>query len=209
MYPAVMARLREEILEQVGTTRRPDYDDIRDMKYLRAVINETLRLFPIVPFNTRESINAAVWPSPDPTQKPYYIPAGTKVPYSVFLMHRRKDLWGPDAEEFDPDRFLDNRLKTYLTKNPFIFLPFNAGPRICLGQQFAYNEMSFMIIRFLQHFSSISLDTNACPPEARPPAAWKEGVGRKTIEEVWPKIHLTMYTYGGLWVKMQEADVGA
>ena len=55
--------------------------------------------------------------------------------YSVFFMHRRKDLWGPDAEEFDPDRFLDERVKTYLTPNPFIFLPFNAGPRICLGQQ--------------------------------------------------------------------------
>ena len=50
-------------------------------------------------------------------------------------MHRRKDLWGPDAEEFDPDRFLDERLHKYLTPNPFIFLPFNGGPRICLGQQ--------------------------------------------------------------------------
>ncbi|KAF8055213.1 cytochrome P450 monooxygenase pc-1 [Lyophyllum atratum] len=206
MYPAVNARLREEILAQVGPTRRPDYDDIREMKYLRAVINETLRLFPIVPFNTRENINETVWPSPEPGKKPIYLPPGTKVPYSVFLMHRRKDLWGPDAEEFDPDRFLDNRLKTYLVKNSFIFLPFNAGPRICLGQQFAYNEMSFMIIRFLQQFSSISLDEDAAPPEARVPAAWAKGVGRKTIERVYPKIHLTMYASGGLWVKMKEAD---
>ena len=67
-------------------------------------------------------------------------------------MHRRKDLWGPDgkrlhgytptgsnglssADEFDPDRFIDDRVKKYLVPNPFIFLPFNAGPRICLGQQ--------------------------------------------------------------------------
>ena len=80
-------------------------------------------------------------------------------------MQRRKDLWGPTgtsslvslvivpvsvvdgdppypfptmnackAEEFDPDRFVDDR-KTLLTSNPFMFLPFNAGPRICLGQQ--------------------------------------------------------------------------
>ena len=39
------------------------------------------------------------------------------------------------ALQFDPDRFLDDRLKKYLINNPFIFLPFNAGPRICLGQQ--------------------------------------------------------------------------
>lgn len=39
------------------------------------------------------------------------------------------------ALKFDPDRFLDERVQKYLTPNPFIFLPFNAGPRICLGQQ--------------------------------------------------------------------------
>jgi hypothetical protein len=42
------------------------------------------------------------------------------------------------AHEFDPDRFLDERLKEYLLPNPFIFLPFNAGPRICLGQQVGF-----------------------------------------------------------------------
>ena len=50
-------------------------------------------------------------------------------------MHRRKDLWGPDADQFDPDRFIDERVKKYLVPNPYIFIPFNAGPRICLGQQ--------------------------------------------------------------------------
>ncbi|KAF7306301.1 BTB domain-containing protein [Mycena indigotica] len=59
------------------------------------------------------------------------------------LCHSMKDLWG-DAEEFDPNRFIDERLQKYLVSNSFQFLPFNAGPRICLGQQFAYNEMSFL-----------------------------------------------------------------
>lgn len=204
-HPTVLARLRSEILAKVGASRRPDYDDIREMKYLRAVINETLRLFPIVPFNVRESIDATTWPSTDPNEKPFYIPAGTKILYSVFMMHRRQDLWGPDAEQFDPDRFLDARVNKYLIKNSFIFLPFNAGPRICLGQQFAYNEMSFMLIRLLQSFQSISLDLASAPQDTLPPKTWINSKGRKATEKVFPKMHLTMYANGGLWVKMQEA----
>ena len=49
---------------------------------------------------SRESVNARVWPNPDPTQKPYYIPAKTKVVYSVFMMQKRTDLWGPDGKYF-------------------------------------------------------------------------------------------------------------
>ncbi|KAJ7454718.1 cytochrome P450 [Mycena latifolia] len=204
MYPKVTARLREEIMTVVGPSGPPSYDDIKEMKYLKAVINETLRLYPPVPFNVRETVKATTWPSPDPKEKPIYIPAGVKVPYSVMIMQRRTDLWGPDADEFDPDRFLDERVNKYLS-NPFQFLPFNGGPRICLGQQFAYNEMSFVLIRLLQNFSSISLDVDACSPHCRVPEIWAGQPGRKGVEQFRPKAHLTMYTLGGLWVKMEEA----
>jgi cytochrome P450 len=68
-----------------------------------------------------------------------------RIVYSVFSMQRREDLWGPDSQEFDPDRFIDHRMEKYLTKNLSIFLPFNAGPRICLGQQFAYSEVVSLV----------------------------------------------------------------
>ncbi|KAJ3878017.1 cytochrome P450 monooxygenase pc-1 [Lentinula edodes] len=206
MYPETMDRLRKEILEKVGPSQRPTYDDIRDMKFLRAVINETLRLYPVVPFNVRECTHATTWPSPDPTQPPIYIPAGAIVPWSVFMMHRRKDLWGPDAEVFDPDRFLDERLKKYLTPRPFIFLAFNAGPRICLGQQFAYNEMSFFLVRLIQNFTSFTHFPELCPPEFQVPSEWKSFPGRKGIDKFFPKLTLTMYSGGGLWIKAQEAE---
>lgn len=122
--------------------------------------------------------------------------------YSVFAMQRRTDLWGPDAEEFDPDRFIDHRVKEYLTKNPFIFLPFNAGPRICLGQQFAYNEVSCMLIKLLQTFSSFSFAKDAQPSWSHPPAAWKEAEGRKATEEFFPKSHLTMYSVVSLIIHL-------
>ncbi|KAH7868885.1 cytochrome P450 monooxygenase pc-1 [Lentinula edodes] len=206
MYPETMDRLRKEIFEKVGPSQRPTYDDIRDMKFLRAVINETLRLYPVVPFNVRECTHATTWPSPDPTQPPIYIPAGAIVPWSVFMMHRRKDLWGPDAEVFDPDRFLDERLKKYLTPRPFIFLAFNAGPRICLGQQFAYNEMSFFLVRLIQNFTSFTHFPELCLPEFQVPSEWKSFSGRKGIDKFFPKMTLTMYSGGGLWIKAQEAE---
>ena len=118
------------------------------------------------------------------------------------------------ADEFDPDRFIDERLHKYLTPNPYIFLPFNAGPRICLGQQvnstlflpyillmympslqFAYNEISFMIIRLLQTFDSFELDVDAQSPDAFPPPEWKNKQGRRAAECIVPKAHLSLYIF--------------
>ncbi|KAF7293313.1 Cytochrome P450 monooxygenase [Mycena chlorophos] len=207
MYPDIYRRARDETLAQIGPTRRPTYEDVKELKFLRAVINETMRLYPSVPFNVRENIQATTWPSPDPSDpRPLYIPAGSKLAYSVFMMHRRKDLWGPDAEEFDPDRFLDDRVKQYLLKNAFQFLPFNAGPRICLGQQFAYNEMSFMLVRLLQSFTSFERDEAAFAPAALPPPEWAALQGRKGVDRVRFALHLTMSTKGGLWVRAVEAE---
>ncbi|CDO68135.1 hypothetical protein BN946_scf185003.g7 [Trametes cinnabarina] len=206
LHPAVFKRLRGEVLEKVGPTQMPSFDDVRNMKYLRAVINETLRLYPAVPFNIKVAIRDTTLPNPDPNGPPVFIPKGVDISYSMFLMHRRKDYWGPDALYFDPDRWLDERLNKYFTTNPFIFLPFNAGPRICLGQQFAYNEMSFFLIRLLQNFSSMELDLSAQPPDARPPADWAGAEGQKGIEKIIPRSHLTLYVHGGLWVKMTEAE---
>ncbi|KIM42797.1 hypothetical protein M413DRAFT_444452 [Hebeloma cylindrosporum] len=96
-HPEISDRLRQEILGKVGPTNRPSYDDIRDMRYLRAFINEVLRLYPPVPFDSRMSTKATVWTSKTPGSKPFYIPANTRILYSLFNMQRRPDLWGPDG----------------------------------------------------------------------------------------------------------------
>ncbi len=132
-------------------------------------------------------------------------------------MHRRKDLWGPDgafvissapgifalnllihaADHFDPDRFIDERLHKYLIPNPYVLLPFNAGPRICMGQQFAYNEISFMLIRLLQSFDGVTLALDELPPASRPPVDWLKAGDRKRMEKIRPKSHLTLYAEVG------------
>ena len=63
-------------------------------------------------------------------------------------MHHLKSIWGPDAEEFKPERWVGR-------KPGWEYLPFNGGPRICLGQQFAITEASYVIIRLLQRFDGI------------------------------------------------------
>ncbi|ELU36963.1 cytochrome P450 monooxygenase pc-3 [Rhizoctonia solani AG-1 IA] len=168
-----------EVLGRLGTSNHPTPEDFKEMKYLRAVINETLRLFPAVPVNERTAVKSTVLNS---GEKKYYVPAGATI-------------FGPDADEFDPERWLDDRLKKYVTPNPFIFLPFNAGPRICLGQQFAYKwvETSYFLSRLLQRVESFELVPEAYPAGTLPPADWKNGEGRKVYEKIWPKSHLTIY----------------
>ncbi|KAH0839507.1 cytochrome P450 [Lanmaoa asiatica] len=190
----ILARLREEIIAKVGVSRRPTHEDMRDMKYLRAFINGAQ---PAIAHKSVTGLASVKW------GKPFYIPPNTMILYCVFLMHRRKDLWGPDADLFDPDRFLDARLHKYLTPNPFIFLPFNAGPRICLGQQFAYHEVSYFLIRLLQSIDAVSLDMEM---QHLPPVDWALAKGRKALEKVVLRAHITMYVQDGLWVRMNEAN---
>ncbi len=102
---------------------------------MHAAINETLRLFPPVPINIRESReNGVLLPNsdptyPDPDPQPLYFPGSTIVMYFPMHAQRNKALWGPDADEFDPDRWLDERLRKY-TDNPMMYTPFSGGPRI-------------------------------------------------------------------------------
>jgi len=172
--------------------------------------------------NVRCTKKGVLWPSTD-GGKPIYIPPNTQVYYSAWLVHRREDLWGPTGEhrpteicspdvltfppvnEFDPDRFLDDRFKQYLAPNPSIFFPFSMGPRACLGQQFAFNGVSTVITRIAQAFERIRLDMDS-NPEAKPPADWANGNGRKAKEKIWVRSHINVYAKGGVWVKMEEVD---
>lgn len=81
-------------------------------------------------------------------QDPLLIPKGQEVLYTVNIMHRNKDVYGEDAEEFRPERW--EKLRP-----GWAYLPFNGGPRICIGQQFALTEAGYTIVRILQEFEAI------------------------------------------------------
>ncbi|KAF9128226.1 hypothetical protein BGW39_005236 [Mortierella sp. 14UC] len=142
-HPKVIEKLYQEILEVIGPDRVPGYEDIKRLKYQRQVINEVLRLCPPVPINPRESVEEDVLPNG------YYIPAGTAVSYCAYATHRLPELWGEDALEFDPDRWGPERVGKI---RPFMFVPFHAGPRICLGQNLAYTTAQLALTRLLQRY---------------------------------------------------------
>lgn len=160
--PDIWAKLLAEINEHCPNGRRPDYATIKEMRYLKYVFNESLRLMPVVPGNSRYAANDNVLPlggGPD-GKSPLFVPKGTPVGYSVWSMHRRKDYYGADADEFKPERWESLR-------PGWEYLPFNGGPRICLGQQFALLEASYCTVRLMQRFPRV---------EARDDRKWSEGM---------------------------------
>eukprot|EP00002_Diphylleia_rotans_P034921 TRINITY_DN7559_c0_g1_i1.p1 TRINITY_DN7559_c0_g1~~TRINITY_DN7559_c0_g1_i1.p1 ORF type:complete len:228 (+),score=54.86 TRINITY_DN7559_c0_g1_i1:82-765(+) len=140
--PSVLERLVQEIDSVVGDGI-PTSAQLEQMKYLKHVLNETLRLHPSVPVDLRTAVNDDVLPNG------YFVEAGTTVFYFSSLIHRIPEFWGSDADKFDPDRWEWERLR----KVPnFAFVPFHAGPRICLGQNMAYTEAKVATIMILQRF---------------------------------------------------------
>ncbi|KAJ5318688.1 Cytochrome P450 E-class CYP52 [Penicillium atrosanguineum] len=149
-HPRSLAKLRTEIQNATGGSNEMSRETINNMKYLRYVIYET-------------SKTTFLPTGGGPHGKsPVFIPKGTGVGYSVYHMHRLKSLYGDDANEFRPERWLGEGLDGI----GWGFMPFHGGPRICLGQEFALTEAKYAIIRVLQTFPGLRLppDVSSVPP---------------------------------------------
>jgi len=149
--PDILKKLIAEVDELHG--KKPDYEALKSMKYLKYLLTESLRLYPVVPGNARFARKDTTIPrggGPD-GQSPVFIRKGGIVVYSVWTMHRRKDIYGPDADVFRPERWAPEEG----LRPGWAYLPFNGGPRICVGQQFALTEASYTIVRLLQEFGGI------------------------------------------------------
>ncbi|KAK7205063.1 cytochrome P450 [Myxozyma melibiosi] len=156
-HPRVFEKLRAEILERFGDHPGAEgklpmnFETLKNSLYLRYILNEILRLYPSVPQNFRIANKHTFLPrggGQDGTE-PIFIRKGEAVFYSVYCMHRRKDLYGDDAMEFRPERWAEG--KTWHWE----YLPFNGGPRICLGQQYALTEAGYTLARVAQEFDTI------------------------------------------------------
>lgn len=191
-----MKQLREEIDLVLGGERTVTKAHIQNMRHLKNVITESmqpidaaggrvrlrlthstaLRLYPSVPLNVRTANHPTILPNgggPDGLS-PVLVRKSMGVGFSPYHMHRRKDLYGDDAHDFRPERWEDGSLHE---KIGWGYLPFNGGPRICLGrrlklwlcggnanhcftEEFALLEASYAVIRIVQSFPKLALPSD-------------------------------------------------
>ena len=141
--PDIVDRVVAEINEICGPIGSADYsfDTVSKLKYAHCVAMEGLRLHPPVATDSKFAIHNDTWP--DGT----HIPAGSMVTYLLNSMGRSESIWGPDAAEFKPERFLDSK-----EPSPFRFSVFNAGSRSCLGKPLALMTMKLVMAHLLPRF---------------------------------------------------------
>lgn len=180
--PYALKKLRESIAADFGGTKDSiTFESLKRCVYLRYVINEALRLCPPVPINMRQANKDTTLPTGGGPNKdqPIFISKNQIVTYSVLLMHHNTNIWGPDASIFRPERWGEPDCP-----KGWEYLPFNGGPRICLGQQYALTEAAYSIVRLIQEFPTIE---------------WRDPLGVPLLF----KTHITMSLGDGLKVYMK------
>ena len=141
--PHVWKKVRQEVLETFGSENSPEitFSSLKGCHGVQHVLNETLRLYPLVPFNMRYAVEDTILPVGGGPQgnAPVAVRKGTMVSYGVFLMHRRKDIWGDDALEWKPERWVKKTVG-------WEYAPFNGGPRICLARRFFLHDVFLLCL---------------------------------------------------------------
>ncbi|KAJ3553545.1 hypothetical protein NM688_g3553 [Phlebia brevispora] len=161
-HPDVQDKLRAEILEAASGQNIP-YDTLVELPYLDAVCRETLRLYPPVPFVVREARTDVVLPLSEPIpgidgtmMSEIVVPKGTLVVVGIRSCNRNKQIWGEDASEWKPERWLDS-IPTAVkdAKVPGVYanlMTFLGGGNSCIGFKFSQLEMKVILAVLLTSF---------------------------------------------------------
>ncbi|XP_076806893.1 cytochrome P450 4F2-like isoform X1 [Clavelina lepadiformis] len=147
-YPALQEKCRSEVLSVVGTKEDVEWEDLAKLTYLTMFIKEDLRLYPPVPMIGRRLENSLPIRSKLHSPQETKIPSGVNTAFSIFMLHRHEQVW-ENPKEFNPERFTKENCAK---RNPYEYLPFSAGPRNCMGQNFAMNEMKVVLAQTLRRF---------------------------------------------------------
>ncbi|MFR9753309.1 cytochrome P450 [Nocardia sp. 004] len=141
VHPEIADRARQEIAT-VSTGTDLAFDQVAKLRYVRRVVDETLRLWPTAPGYFRKARRDTMLGGRYPFERNEWV-------FIVLLQLHRHELWGGDPEAFDPDRFLPERIRG---RHPELYRPFGVGMRACIGRQFAQHEMVLILATLLRSF---------------------------------------------------------
>jgi cytochrome P450/NADPH-cytochrome P450 reductase len=144
--PDVLARARAEVDEVFGATAAPTFDQVHRLRYVRQILDETLRLWPTAPGFNRTPFEDTV------IGGKYAVAAGTAITVISQALHHSTEVWGPDAKEFNPDHTAAERMTAI---PPNAYKPFGTGQRACIGRQFAIQEAVLVLGMLVQRFDFV------------------------------------------------------
>ncbi|XP_030032592.2 cytochrome P450 4C1 isoform X1 [Manduca sexta] len=148
-HPDVQDKVYKELQEVFGDSDRPIVaEDLPRLKYLDAVVKETLRLYPSVPVIVRRVDHDVTLPSGLTLVK------DCGIVINIWAVHRNPNFWGDDAQVFRPDRFIDTR-----QKHPAAYMAFSHGPRACLGYQYAMMSIKTALAALLRKYRILPAST--------------------------------------------------
>ena len=130
-HPEAMSKLEAEV-DRVIENRLPQIDDLYNLHFTRMVVDETLRLYPPTALLARQNVE-------EDEIGGYHIPPQSMIILVPYMVHRYPKIW-PDPERFDPERFSEQAAQE---RPKSAYIPFAAGPRVCLGNSFALMEMVY------------------------------------------------------------------
>ncbi|MFJ9371557.1 cytochrome P450 [Nocardia sp. NPDC101769] len=140
-HPEIAEQARTEIA-QVWTGNELEVEQVAKLRYVRRIVDESLRLWPTAPGYFRKARADTMLGGQYPFEKNEWV-------FIVLLQLHRHELWGGDPETFDPDRFLPERVRA---RHPELYRPFGVGMRACIGRQFAYHEIVLVLATILRNF---------------------------------------------------------
>jgi benzoate 4-monooxygenase len=143
--PGVLSKLQAELDAAIPReVDVPTFEMVRDLPYLQAVINEALRIHSTSGIGLPRQIPAD---SPGLNIAGYYFPAGTVLSVPNYTMHHSREIWGPDADEFRPERW-----EKLTPRQKGAFNPFSYGPRACVGRNVAEMEMKLITATWARRY---------------------------------------------------------
>ncbi|MCH2023590.1 MAG: cytochrome P450 [Saprospiraceae bacterium] len=153
--PEKLERLKQEV-EQVLKGKSPDFETLKDLKYTQMVLEESMRIYPPAWVITRKVLN-------DTDMCGYKMNKDAQLILNVYSLHRHSDHW-EEPELFKPERF-NSELKK--SRHKYAYIPFGAGQRMCIGNNFAMMEMKIALTMLVQNFE-FSLPENVPDLEMEP-----------------------------------------